>query len=246
MKKFITKDNIDKFAYINHSCIKKPIKGIVVRLHGYGWCGLLTEPCDRDIRYGEAGILAIYPYYSPWAWMSDASISFIDELVDKAIELYDLPDDIPVVSEGGSMGGQGALVYSLYAKRTPICCCTDSPVCDMLGLVSDEEHADAITSVYNSYYNEEGNLEDKMIKKSPIELVDKLPKIPYYIIAGTADTIVYTDKHAIPFAQKMKDHGYDIRLDVIEGYEHCAINAYPEKLNEYLDYMINMILNYKK
>ncbi len=33
---------------------------------------------------------------------------------------YHLSENLPIVSSGGSMGGQSALVYAKYAKRTPI------------------------------------------------------------------------------------------------------------------------------
>ena len=39
-------------------------------------------------------------------------------------------ENIPVVSTGGSMGGQSALVYCAYSKRTPVACVANCPVCD--------------------------------------------------------------------------------------------------------------------
>lgn len=70
----------------------------------------------------EKGLLYLLPYDNPWSWMNDTAVRMVDEMVEAAREKYALPDDIPVVACGGSMGGLSCLIYTLRAKRTPAAC----------------------------------------------------------------------------------------------------------------------------
>ena len=148
MEKFINYENLHSFAYVNDKICKKPIKGIVIAFFGLG----KTVTFDVDTRegemYAERGIIYVYPYNNPWNWMNRQAIDFTEEIIDVLLEHYALPEDTPIVSSGGSMGGHGALVFAAYTKRTPVACVTNCPVCDSFFHFS--ERPDLPRSYYSS------------------------------------------------------------------------------------------------
>lgn len=131
MEKIINISNLHNFAYCNNQICTKPILGIVISFFGLGISSMYSEDTDDGRRYAEKGILYLVPYQNPWAWMNSQTVNYTDELMDVLFKEYNLPDNLPVVSSGGSMGGQSALVYTAYAKRTPAACVVNCPVCDL-------------------------------------------------------------------------------------------------------------------
>ena len=131
MEKIITIENLRNFAYCNNQICKKPIKGIAISFSGLGGASMFSEETEDGIRLAENGILFVVPYQNPWAWQNKQNVSYTDEIIDVLFKKYDLPDNLPIVSTGGSMGGLCALVYMVYAKRTPVACVANCPVCDL-------------------------------------------------------------------------------------------------------------------
>lgn len=222
MQKIIHLDNIRKFAYVNNGVCTRPIKGIVVEFLGLGNASMFQNDTTEGEYYGERGILYIVPYSNPWAWMNRTAVRYADELIEAVTEGLGLSPELPVASTGGSMGGLSAIVYSLYAKRTPVICVANCPVCDMP--LHYSERPDLSRSIYNAVYDYEGTLEEALESISPIHLVGKLPRIPYRILHCEEDKSVNIGKHAVPFTEKMKAAGYDITLEVIRGRGHCDLD----------------------
>ena len=131
MEKIINYENLRSFAYVSDKICEKPIKGIVVDLFGLGDMTMFWEDPDIAEECAKAGILYVIPYNNPWAWMNPQSIAFTDEIMDVIFEKYGLEENTPVVAVGGSMGGLASLVYTKYAKRTPVACLANCPVCDL-------------------------------------------------------------------------------------------------------------------
>lgn len=89
---------------------------------------MYNEDTDEGKFYAENNILYVVPYQNPWAWMNSQTVDFTDEILDVLFEAYSLPENLPIASTGGSMGGLSALVYTAYAKRTPTVCAANCPV----------------------------------------------------------------------------------------------------------------------
>ena len=126
MENVITYENLSSFAYSNDKKCKQPIRGIVVEFFGLG-CQEMFESHWRGDRFAEEGILFVFPYNNPWNWMNRQAVEMTDRILDVLFSVYGLDSATPVVASGGSMGGQGALVYTRYAKRTPVVCVANCP-----------------------------------------------------------------------------------------------------------------------
>ena len=118
MDKIITQENLRNFCYVNDGVCQKPIRGIVVHFMGLGGTMMYSEETEQGLFYGTRGILYLVPYNNPWAWMNPQAVAYTDEILDVLIAQYALPENIPIVSTGLSMGGLSALVYAKRAKRT--------------------------------------------------------------------------------------------------------------------------------
>ncbi len=234
MEPIITYEKLRCFAYVNDNVCQRPIRGIIVRFSGLN--GIAMHPVDTPEGefYGEKGFLYVIPYSNPWAWMNRQAVAFTDEILDVLFEKYALPQNTPIASTGGSMGGQSALVYSYRAKRTPVVCVANCPVCDMV--FHFWERDDLPRSLYSSVWNETGTLEDVLKSVSPLHLVGKLPRIPYHMLHCDADEKVDLKLHTGVFVEAMKKAGYEITLDVIHGRGHCDLGYEGKK--KYAEYIL--------
>ena len=175
MKKIITYETIRSFAYVNDKVCKKPIKGIVIYFCGLNNKDIYDDDTNEGVYYGEEGVLYVHPYNNPWSWMNAQAIAYTDEIVDVLFEKYGLPEDTPVVSMGQSMGGLASLVYTKYAKRTPVACIPNCPVCDLVYHFT--ERPDLPRTIYSAFWNEEGELNDILKRYSPFHLAPEMPKV---------------------------------------------------------------------
>lgn len=221
MQKIMTFETLGNFAYTNHEVIKGDIRGIVISFIGLGgavtWFG--SQNAD-GIEWGKKGILYVHPYNNPWNWMNRQAIDYTDEIVDVLFDHFKLSENTPIISTGGSMGGQSALVYTRYAKRTPKACLANCPVCDMPFHFT--ERVDLPRTLYSAYYNEEGTMEDALRRYSPLHLADTMPDVPYYIFHCTADKAVNIDAHSEKFVAAMRSE-HTVTFVKIEGHAHCQL-----------------------
>lgn len=238
MEKIITYENLRSFTYVNDRIVQMPIKGIVLDFFGLGCQNMLREETEEGKYFAEQGILLVIPYNNPWAWMNKQAVSYTDEILDALIERYNLGNDVKIVSSGGSMGGQSALVYTKYAKRTPVSCVANCPVCDLVYHFT--ERVDLPRTLYSALYNEDCTLNEALMRYSPLHLAEKMPNVNYHIFHCTCDTAVNIDKHSRAFVGKMQDLGYNVTFDIVPDREHCDLP--PESREKYLAYCANEIL----
>ena len=239
MEKIINYDNLRSFAYVNDKICKKPIKGIVISFFGLGETIMYNSDTKEGELYAENGCLYVVPYNNPWAWMNKQAVSYTDEILDVLIEKYDLPEDIPIVSTGLSMGGLSAIVYTVYAKRTPVSCVANCPVCD--AVFHYTERPDLPRIMYSALFNEQGTLEDALKSISPVHLVDKMPRVKYHIFHCDADMAVNIDAHSKKFIELMKADNHDISFDIVEGRGHCDLTLNMQRKFE--QYVVESIEN---
>lgn len=222
MEKLITMQNLHDFAYCNDRICKQPIKGLVLSFFGLGDARMLTEDPDEGHRFAERGILYLVPYQNPWAWMNRQNVAFTDELVDVLWQAYQLPDTLPIVSSGGSMGGLSALVYMVYAKRTPVACAANCPVCDLPYHFS--ERRDLPRTLYSAFGTYEGTMEEALRSASPLHLIERMPtQAEYFIFHCGGDLAVNAELHSGRFVEQLQKT-HRVSYDVVPERGHCDLS----------------------
>lgn len=239
MEKIITYENLERFAYVSDAICEKPIKGIVINFFGLGEQTMFGEDPDVAEEYAKDGILFVVPYTNPWAWMNKQATAFTDEILDVIIEKYNLPESIPIVSTGGSMGGMAALTYMRYAKRTPVACVANCPVCDVPFHYT--ERPDLPRTLYSAFFTEEGTLDDILKRFSPYHLAAEMPDVKYHIFHCDKDGAVNINKHSDKFVAAMKENGRSITYDIVNDRDHCQLTD--EAWVLYKKYICDSILN---
>ena len=229
MEKIINYENLRNFAYVNDKIVSGEIEGIVLDFFGLGCQAMYHEETEFGKYLAENNILLVVPYNNPWAWMNKQAVSYTDEILDVLFERYSLKENTPIVSSGGSMGGQSALVYTRYAKRTPVACITNCPVCDLVFHFT--ERVDLPRTLYSAFYNEDCTLEEALMSVSPYHLAGEMPNIEYHLFHCDRDGAVNIDKHSRVFVEKMKKQGRDIEFTVVEDRDHCDLT--PEATENY-------------
>lgn len=221
MEKIMNYENLRSFAYVNDAICKKPVKGIVISFFGLGGMSIFDNDSTEGEFYAEKGILYVVPYNNPWAWMNNQAVKYTDEIMDVLFEKYALNEDFPIVSTGGSMGGQSALVYTAKAKRTPVACVANCPVCDVVFHFT--ERPDLPRTLYSSLFNEKGTLDDALKSISPLHLIDKMPKIKYHIFHCDADMAVNIDAHSRKLISEFEKRQYNFTYDIVPERGHCNL-----------------------
>ena len=230
MEKIITYETLRSFAYSNDKLCTGSIRGIVLSFFGLGGAAMFSEDTNEGKFFAEHNIVYIVPYANPWAWMNRQTAAYTDEIIDVLMDHYGLPDDLPIVSTGGSMGGQSALVYMAYASRTPVACAANCPVCDLPFHFT--ERPDLPRTLYSAFGTYEGTLQQALESASPTHLADagRMPDADYYIFHCEADTAVNKQKHSDIFVEKMKQT-HTVTYYAVPERGHCDLT--PEMREEY-------------
>lgn len=237
MEKIITYDTLRSFAYSNDKICTGPIRGITVSFFGLGGASMFSDDTAEGKFFAEHNIVYIIPYANPWAWMNRQTAAYTDEIIDVLIRHYNLPDNIPIISTGGSMGGQSALVYMVYAARTPAACVANCPVCDLPFHFT--ERPDLPRTLYSAFGTYEGTLQDALESASPFHLTDRMPDSAYYIFHCEADLAVNKQKHSDRFVEKMAEK-HNITYFAVPERGHCDLT--PEMRQKYNDAIVSSIL----
>ena len=230
----ITKDNISDFAYTNRNEIRSAPRGIVLEFHGLGDGNrMIKEKLKLGTYCAEHNLLYAIPYYGPWAWMNDKAVKYVDEVVDGLEDEF--ASDLPVISTGLSMGGLGSLVYPVYTRHKVIKVASICPVCDLAYHYTERE--DTARTIYGAYSHYDMTLEEAIKIQSPMELLDKMPRIPYRLFLCTADEEVNIDKHGLTMVSLMKSKGFDIEKFICPDRPHCDLDE--NALREYRSFIVD-------
>ncbi|MBO4407521.1 MAG: prolyl oligopeptidase family serine peptidase [Clostridia bacterium] len=224
----IAEKDLKLFAYTNRALLREAPRGIVLQFIGLGGnTRMITEDPEEAKLFAARSILFVIPYIQPWAWMNRASVSLTDAVVACLIEAMSLPEDIPLISTGGSMGGQCALAYACHAAKTPTAVAANCPVCDLPYHYT--ERADLPRTLYAAFGDYGMPLEDAMKTASPIHLAEKMPDVPYFIVHCEEDRSVNKEKHSDRLVKLlMKDH--DVRYCEVPGRGHCDLSPEAKEL----------------
>ena len=241
MEKIINSQNLRSFAYTNEGLIKGKIKGVVLDFFGLGGMAMFKEDTGTGIFYAERDVLFVLPYSNPWGWMNKDEVALTDEILDVLFEKYGLDDSTPVISTGGSMGGLACIVYTKYAKRTPIGCIANCPVCDLVYHFTERE--DLPRTIYSAFFHYEGSFEDALKSASPLHLAPSLPKETKYVIFHCEkDDAVNIDKHSVRFVDELSKTR-DIEFIRVPDKGHCALSE--ENVKRYREFALSFIENNK-
>lgn len=222
MKNVITYNNLYYFAYSNDKLCRQPIRGLVLDFFGLGTQVMYGEPTEKGREYAEKGIILLIPYNNPWAWMNQQAVKYTDDLTDILFQHYELPETLPIVSSGGSMGGLSALVYAVYAKRTPAACVVNCPVCDLPRHFT--ERPDLPRTLYSAFCSyETETLDDALKTASPCHLITQMPDIPYTVFHCDKDQDVSKSLHSDRFVAEMRNQHKNITYHAVPGRGHCEL-----------------------
>ena len=216
----INYDNLRSYAYCNDKICTQPIKGIVVDFFGLGATVMYDEDTPLGCMFAEKGVLLLIPYNNPWAWMNPQAVAYTDELIDVLFDKYGLSEDTPIVSSGFSMGGMSGITYCAYAKRTPVRCVANCPVCDLPFHFT--ERPDLPRTIYSAFFYAD-DFDKALEAASPLHLAQNgaLPDIYYDIFHCDKDAAVNIDAHTrklLPFLNKDK-----MRFTVVADKGHCEL-----------------------
>ena len=224
MKNQITFDTLSYYAATNADIVQTPVRGIVLTFHGLGFSQMFSEHDDYAVTLAERGILRVIPYYNPWCWMNRQTVDYVDEIVDVLAAHFGLPDDLPIISTGGSMGGLCSLTYAAYARRTPAAVVSNCPVCDLPFHFT--ERPDLPRTLYSAFGWYDGTMDETLRSASPLHLAQdgKMPDIPYYIFHCTEDNAVNMEKHSDRFVAAMQSCGRNVTYTTVPDRGHCDLS----------------------
>lgn len=237
----ITFDNLSLFCATNVSDaenFEEPIRGIMLEFHGISDQSLAGNPAVGR-RCTAQNVLYVFPSNGPWNWMDKTAVRMTDRIIDILIEHFDLDKDIPVVSTGHSMGGAGAITYSVYSKHNVTAVAADSAVCDLFAYA--EYNASAWRSIIRALGDYDMPFEDAIKTVSPIHLIDELKDIPYFLVHGGSDTDVPAEDHSDILNSLLLGKGFDVVYKRPETMTHVAMPGVIETL--YFEFIFSNMNN---
>lgn len=222
MRSVITYENLRLFAYSNDRLIQGKIRGVILEFKGLGGASMFDEDPERGVALAGKNIAYLIPYLNPWNWMNDQAISYTDELLDVLRGRYGLEDGLPVVATGGSMGGLCALVYTRYARVTPVACAANCPVCDLPFHYT--ERPDLPRTLYSAFGPGGAEALDEALRAhSPLHLAGSMPDARYVIFHCGADQAVNIRAHSEKFVAAMRP-AHNVEYHVVPGRGHCDLD----------------------
>jgi dipeptidyl aminopeptidase/acylaminoacyl peptidase len=238
MKDFITYENLRKFAYSNDELIRGKVKGIVLQFNGLGNKNFYKNHLPEGQEYADENVIFVIPYYNPWCWMNEEAVSYVDEIVEVLCRKYELGDDAKIVSTGGSMGGLSALTYCAYAKRTPVSCVANCPVCDLPYHFTERD--DLPRTLYSAFAHFDGSIDEALESRSPLHLAKagRMPEIPYRVFHCIDDAAVNIYAHSERFIKALGE-GYDVQLVKIPHRSHTDLS--PKAAYLYREAILNSL-----
>jgi len=127
--------------------------------------------------------------------------------------------------EGWSRGGM--MTYLALLKNPNFkCTVIVSAISDVKNYVLSSDNR---TFIYKKLIGEE-DFEKKLEKRSIMNFVDGLPKIPYLLMHGKNDETVPVEQ-SIRIAQKFREHDYNYRLELFEAGDHY-LKKYRKEVDE--------------
>lgn len=245
MKNYINKDTYNLYAKTNESLINKEVKGLVVEFPGLGGGSCLGGTMDMGVYDGDfakmcadEGIILAYIFPGPWSWMNKGAVKITDAIVDAIREKYNLDPDAPIGLSGGSMGGLGAMIYSLETKNKISAVGAACPCCDVLDRFNCKQtFPRTFISAVACY--EDMSMEDALKSISPMHRINDFKDVSYFITNSCEDE-VFPEELLDSFVQKLLEKGHKVEYRKMPGQKHGEF--IPEIKDEFYKFVIDSLL----
>jgi dipeptidyl aminopeptidase/acylaminoacyl peptidase len=213
----LSMEEIRQSAWIGDAFLTAPAKAVIVTFHGLGFGGLKNGIGYDEAEWAATGALIVFPYYGPWSWMNRSARKFVDALIPSVYQQFCVPTDVPLIIVGGSMGGQGALIYTRYSPHFIAGCLADYPVCDLAYHFTERTD---LPPTMRYAYRDQPDLPTAIEEHSPLKQAGSMPDIPYLLIHGDNDSAVNREKHSDRFVAEMLKHNRKIDYIQVPGMGH--------------------------
>jgi dipeptidyl aminopeptidase/acylaminoacyl peptidase len=217
------KEELHQVAWIGDKFVKGKITGVIISFHGLGG-GIKSGPTYEEQEWAASGGLVVFPYYGPWSWMNRRSRAFVDQLIPSVYENFKLHPEIPLIIIGGSMGGQGALIYTRYSPHRIAACFANFPVCDLEYHFT--ERPDLPPTMRYAYREQTDDFSAALVEHSPMRQAASMPDIPYLIIHGDKDLAVNKQKHSDRYVTELRRLGRNVEYLEVPGMGHGTDTPY--------------------
>ncbi len=223
-RKYINRDNFEFYCNTNGHLLKGSPRGIAVEFPGLGGGSCLGGTMDM-VPYGgdyaerlaNAGILLVYMFSGPWNWMNKGAARFTDLVLDAIREKYGLPEDVPVVATGGSMGGLAGLMYPALSRLNITACAVTCPCVNPANaLFADRVIPRSFLSTLAVF---DKPFEESLKMISPAENVSSLPDIPYLVLCDGDDEL-FPCCELESFAETLRENGREVEFIIMNGCRH--------------------------
>ena len=240
---FVTPDNVLSYANTNEGLLSGTPKGVVLEFPGLGGGSCLGGSMDIGPYGGEYAqtladkdILLVYLFSGPWSWMQKGSVRVTDLVVDAIFRKFDLEPETPMAVSGGSMGGQGCMIYAAESRHrerikavAAACPCFDLTTC----VFSDPIFP---RSFLLGAADQDCPIEEGLRNLSPLYRIDDLAAVPYFIACDGADQFFDADGME-SFAEKIAARGIPVTFRLMPGLTHGAFTT--EVRGEFTQFLIN-------
>ncbi len=213
----INNENLDWFGYTNDDVVSGDVRGICIDFFGLNFTGYVPAADEKSKYLGEHGVVCIHPYTNPWSWMNYQTFDICERLIEVVCERYNLPNNVPVVTAGTSMGGLESYNFAARTCFNVKACFSDCGVTDL------HKHLKAFPYTYRSAYSayyEEGDMEESLREHSPVLLADKLPDADYHIFHNSKDPQVIYEDNALPMYAALRAAGKRVTLETVDDEFH--------------------------
>jgi len=170
--------------------------------------------------------------------MNRDELRLADEVIDVIMDHYSVDSSCPIVSTGGSMGGLACIVYTKYAKHTPVGCVANCPVCDLPYHYT--ERVDLPRTLYSAFYSYDCSMDEALKSCSPLHLAPVLPeKTEYTVFHCDKDSAVNIDMHSEKFVKELSNYRH-VDYFVVHDRDHCDLDE--ENSKKYKEIALGYIL----
>ena len=211
MERKINYENLRYFAYSNDKIVNGKIRGVVLDFFGLGCQAMYHDDIEVGKFYAERGVLFVVPYTNPWGWMNRDEVRLTDEILD--------------------------VLFEKYAKRTPVGCVANCPVCDMPYHCT--ERVDLPRTIYSAFYGYDCSFEEALLSCSPLHLAPTLPeKTEYTVFHCEKDDAVNIDMHSASFVSELSKYR-DVQYYTVPDRGHCDLDE--ENAQKYREIILSYI-----
>lgn len=245
--KFITPETVSFYANTNEELLASPPKGIIIEFPGLGGGSCLGGSPDRGAyaswfatHCGELGILLVYLFPGPWSWGNRGAVRMADAVVLALSKKYgsDLDGGFPLAVCGGSMGGLGALNYAADTSLSLRACASACPCVDVIDRFNC--HPDFPRTFLSAVASYDQPMGDALRSISPIERIEDMPRIPYFICSDERDSI-FPEAQCDSYVSGLRDLGHSVVYHRQPKQLHG--HFLPEVLSDLRSFLVDAVLS---